>query len=161
MQNILIQKIFCTATKSNTYVYNVSSHQVVKSIHGLQLYSAAFTRLLLNEKMLDACEDIMETPNILLHHTKAHSKPPNTGSPFPMHQVMKILTHFSSLMDYFADMQQYIVTFTVYNWYHMNKGKKACIDRKRREKCLLHITSWNSSAQFFKILPLQRWAVES
>ncbi|KAK8406528.1 hypothetical protein O3P69_007277 [Scylla paramamosain] len=58
----------------------------VKSIHGLQMYSAAFTRLLLNEKLLDACEDIMETPNILLHHTKAHSKPPNTGSPFPMHQ---------------------------------------------------------------------------
>lgn len=62
--------------------------QEVKSIHGLQMYSAAFTRLLLNEKMLDACEDVMETPNILLHHTKAHSKPPGTGSPFPMHQVL-------------------------------------------------------------------------
>lgn len=58
----------------------------VKSIHGLQMYSAAYTRLLLNEKLLDACEDIMKTPNILLHHTKAHSKPPGTGSPFPMHQ---------------------------------------------------------------------------
>lgn len=60
--------------------------QEVKSIHGLQMYSATFTRLLLNKKLLDACEDVMETPNILLHHTKAHTKPPGTGSPFPMHQ---------------------------------------------------------------------------
>ncbi|KAK7080252.1 hypothetical protein SK128_003718 [Halocaridina rubra] len=58
----------------------------VQSIHGLQMYSAAYTRLLLNSKMLDACEDLMETQNILLHHTKAHTKPPGTGSPFPMHQ---------------------------------------------------------------------------
>lgn len=64
--------------------------QEVKSIHGLQMYSAAFTRLLLNKKMLDACEDIMETPNILLHHTKAHLKPPGSGSPFPMHQVLRL-----------------------------------------------------------------------
>lgn len=58
----------------------------VKSIHGLQMHSAVFTRLLLNQKLLDACEDVMETPNILLHHTKAHTKPPGIGSPFPMHQ---------------------------------------------------------------------------
>nr|XP_045599032.1 phytanoyl-CoA dioxygenase, peroxisomal-like [Procambarus clarkii]XP_045599043.1 phytanoyl-CoA dioxygenase, peroxisomal-like [Procambarus clarkii]XP_045599053.1 phytanoyl-CoA dioxygenase, peroxisomal-like [Procambarus clarkii]XP_045599061.1 phytanoyl-CoA dioxygenase, peroxisomal-like [Procambarus clarkii] len=58
----------------------------VKSIHGLQMHSSVFTHLLLNKKMLDVCEDLMETPNILLHHTKAHTKPPGTGSPFPMHQ---------------------------------------------------------------------------
>ncbi|XP_047470682.1 phytanoyl-CoA dioxygenase, peroxisomal-like isoform X1 [Penaeus chinensis] len=58
----------------------------VQSIHGLQMHSAAFTRLLLHEKMLDACEDVMNTSDILLHHTKAHLKPPGTGSPFPMHQ---------------------------------------------------------------------------
>ncbi len=28
----------------------------------------------------------MDTPNILLHHTKAHLKPRSTGAPFPMHQ---------------------------------------------------------------------------
>ncbi|XP_076057463.1 phytanoyl-CoA dioxygenase, peroxisomal-like [Oratosquilla oratoria] len=58
----------------------------VKSIHGMQMFSDAYTRLLLNKKLLDACEDIMDTSNILLHHTKAHLKPPGTGSPFPMHQ---------------------------------------------------------------------------
>ena len=51
-----------------------------------QLHSAAFTKILLHPKLLDAVEDIMENPNIVLHHTKAHYKPPNTGAPFPMHQ---------------------------------------------------------------------------
>ncbi len=40
----------------------------------------------MNEKLLDACEDIMDTPNIILHHTKAHLKPPEHGAPYPMHQ---------------------------------------------------------------------------
>ncbi|XP_011303461.1 phytanoyl-CoA dioxygenase, peroxisomal-like [Fopius arisanus] len=58
----------------------------VKSVHALQLHSAAFTRLLMHPRLLDALEDIMETPNILLHHTKAHLKPPETGAPYLMHQ---------------------------------------------------------------------------
>ena len=52
------------------------------------MHSAIYTKLLLHKKMMDFCEDVMDTPNILLHHTKAHLKPPGTGSPFPMHQVI-------------------------------------------------------------------------
>ncbi|XP_069676048.1 phytanoyl-CoA dioxygenase, peroxisomal-like [Periplaneta americana] len=58
----------------------------VLSIHNLQFHSAVFTRLITNKKLLDALEDIMDTPNILLHHTKAHLKPPSKGSPFLVHQ---------------------------------------------------------------------------
>ncbi|KAL7645165.1 UNVERIFIED_CONTAM: hypothetical protein RMT77_003543 [Armadillidium vulgare] len=58
----------------------------VKSIHAFQMHSAVFTRTILHDKLLDACEDVMGTPNVLLHHTKSHLKPPGTGSPFPMHQ---------------------------------------------------------------------------
>lgn len=58
----------------------------MKSIHNLQMHSAAFARLLLHQRMLDAVEDIMESPNILLHHTKAHLKPPEKGAPYLMHQ---------------------------------------------------------------------------
>nr|XP_053651707.1 uncharacterized protein LOC128701819 isoform X2 [Cherax quadricarinatus] len=73
----------------------------VKSIHGLQMHSAVFTRLLLHQKLLDACEDVMETPNILLHHTKAHTKPPGIGSPFPMHQVCCTTLDLLVLVHYF------------------------------------------------------------
>lgn len=65
----------------------------VQSIHGLQTHSAAFTKVLLNDRLLDACESIMKTPNILLHHTKAHTKPPGKGSPFPMHQDYPYMAH--------------------------------------------------------------------
>nr|CAD7602954.1 unnamed protein product [Timema genevievae] len=58
----------------------------VLSIHNLQFHSAVFTKVLNNERLLDALEDIMGTPNILLHHTKAHLKPPEKGAPFVMHQ---------------------------------------------------------------------------
>ena len=42
--------------------------------------------MLLKNNLLDAVEKIMGTEDILLHHTKAHVKPPGKGSPFPMHQ---------------------------------------------------------------------------
>lgn len=58
----------------------------VHSIHNLQFHSATFMRLLMHDKMLAACSDVMNTDNILLHHTKAHVKPPGRGSPYPMHQ---------------------------------------------------------------------------
>jgi len=58
----------------------------VKSVHNLQMHSAAFTRLLMHPKLLDAIEDIMDSPDILLHHTKAHFKPPEKGAPYLMHQ---------------------------------------------------------------------------
>ncbi|XP_012273386.1 uncharacterized protein LOC105695918 [Orussus abietinus] len=58
----------------------------VKSIHGLQMHSAVFTRLITHPKLLDALEDIMDTKDILLHHTKAHIKPPEKGAPYLMHQ---------------------------------------------------------------------------
>ena len=50
------------------------------------MHSSIFTNLLMHPKLLDAVEDIMETENIILHHTKAHLKPPEKGAPFPMHQ---------------------------------------------------------------------------
>ena len=59
----------------------------VSAIHNLQYHSAVFSRLIMNKKLLDALEDVMGTPDILLHHTKAHMKPPEKGAPYLMHQV--------------------------------------------------------------------------
>lgn len=58
----------------------------VKSIHNLQMHSAVFSRFIMHPKLLDALEDIMDTNDILLHHTKAHIKPPENGAPYLMHQ---------------------------------------------------------------------------
>ncbi|KAJ9589693.1 hypothetical protein L9F63_017099, partial [Diploptera punctata] len=58
----------------------------VSAIHNLQYHSAVFSRLMMNNNLLDALEDVMDTPDILLHHTKAHLKPPQKGAPYLMHQ---------------------------------------------------------------------------
>ncbi|XP_026748432.2 phytanoyl-CoA dioxygenase, peroxisomal-like [Galleria mellonella] len=62
------------------------SPYTVKGLHNLQYHSAAFGKFLYNEGLLDALEDVMETKNIILHHTKAHLKPPDKGAAYPMHQ---------------------------------------------------------------------------
>ncbi|XP_015518742.1 probable alpha-ketoglutarate-dependent hypophosphite dioxygenase [Neodiprion pinetum] len=58
----------------------------VKAIHNLQMHSSVFTRVIMNSKLLDAMEDVLGTPDVLLHHTKAHIKPPENGAPYLMHQ---------------------------------------------------------------------------
>lgn len=58
----------------------------VLSIHSLQNHAGIFTKMLLNDGLLDAIQQITRSGNILLHHTKAHVKPPDKGSSFPMHQ---------------------------------------------------------------------------
>ncbi|XP_068619217.1 probable alpha-ketoglutarate-dependent hypophosphite dioxygenase [Battus philenor] len=62
------------------------SPYTVKGIHNLQFHHAVFGRVLYNDSLLDALEDIMGTENIMLHHTKAQFKPPEKGASYPMHQ---------------------------------------------------------------------------
>jgi len=63
-----------------------TKNTTVLSIHNLQCHSAEFTRMLTNENLANAVSRLLGSPNILLHHTKAHVKPPERGSPFPAHQ---------------------------------------------------------------------------
>ena len=60
--------------------------------HDVQFQSAAFTRLLANKKLAEAASDIIG-PNVQLHHTKMFIKPPEKGSPFPMHQDAPFFPH--------------------------------------------------------------------
>ena len=60
--------------------------------HDVQFQSATFTRMLVNEKFTEAAADIIG-PNVQLHHTKMFIKPPEKGSPFPMHQDSPFFPH--------------------------------------------------------------------
>jgi ectoine hydroxylase-related dioxygenase (phytanoyl-CoA dioxygenase family) len=61
--------------------------------HNVQFYSAAFTRLIVDDRFTAAASALMETPNVQLHHTKMFIKPPERGSPFPMHQDCPFFPH--------------------------------------------------------------------
>lgn len=61
--------------------------------HNVQFYCAAFTRLLTDPRFTDICAACMGTENVQLHHTKMFIKPPEKGSPFPMHQDAPFFPH--------------------------------------------------------------------
>lgn len=60
--------------------------------HDVQFQSAAFSRLLLNDRLTSVAADILG-PNVQLHHTKMFIKPPEKGSPFPLHQDSPFFPH--------------------------------------------------------------------
>lgn len=61
--------------------------------HDTQFYSAAFTRLLVDDRLTAVAASIIGSPNVQLHHNKLFIKPPEKGSPFPMHQDYPYFPH--------------------------------------------------------------------
>lgn len=55
------------------------------AMHDLHLYSQAWSLAVANPKLIEALSQLLG-PNIELHHTTLHIKPPQTGHPFPLHQ---------------------------------------------------------------------------
>ena len=65
----------------------------LKHCHDVQFYSAAFGKLLVDPRFTDVAAAVMGTPNVQLHHTKLFIKPPEKGSPFPLHQDHPFFPH--------------------------------------------------------------------
>lgn len=69
----------------------------VLSIHNMQYHSSVFTKMLVHPKLTEAVADLIG-PNVQLHHTKLHVKPPKKGSPFPLHQDYDYFPHEKDTM---------------------------------------------------------------
>ena len=65
--------------------------------HNAQYQSAAFTRLIVDPRLTDPMADLIG-PNVQLHHTKMFIKPPERGTPFPMHQDWPYFPHENHTM---------------------------------------------------------------
>jgi phytanoyl-CoA hydroxylase len=64
----------------------------IEHSHDVHFRSAAFTRLMVDPRLIAICTDIIG-PNVQLHHNKMFIKPPERGSPFPMHQDYPYFPH--------------------------------------------------------------------
>jgi len=71
----------------------VAEKTTILHCHNVQFFSAAFTRLLTDERIVGRTADLIGSPNVQLHHTKMFIKPPEKGSPFPMHQDYPYFPH--------------------------------------------------------------------
>lgn len=65
--------------------------------HDIQFRSAAFTRLLVDPRLTGVFTSLIG-PNVQLHHNKMFIKPPERGSPFPMHQDYGYFPHRGTSM---------------------------------------------------------------
>ena len=62
------------------------------AMHDLHYYSDAWMRAVTNSRLTAAIADLIG-PNVELHHSTMHIKPPQTGHPFPMHQDNPFYRH--------------------------------------------------------------------
>ena len=60
--------------------------------HDVQFQSAAFFKLLVDDRLTSIASDIIG-PNVQLHHNKMFIKPSEKGSPFPLHQDAPFFPH--------------------------------------------------------------------
>ena len=60
--------------------------------HDVQFHSAIFGQMLLDTRLTSLMQDVIG-PNVQLHHCKMFIKPPEKGSPFPMHQDHPYFPH--------------------------------------------------------------------
>jgi ectoine hydroxylase-related dioxygenase (phytanoyl-CoA dioxygenase family) len=70
---------------------------VLEHSHDVQFRSAAFSRLLVDPRLTEVFTDLIG-PNVQLHHNKMFIKPPERGSPFPMHQDYGYFPHKGNSM---------------------------------------------------------------
>ncbi|MCL5274607.1 MAG: phytanoyl-CoA dioxygenase family protein [Chloroflexi bacterium] len=70
----------------------IEAKSKLTAMHDLQFYSAAWMRAVTHPRMAEAMVDLLG-PNVELHHSTLHIKPPSTGQPFPMHQDHPFYMH--------------------------------------------------------------------
>lgn len=71
---------------------DVEQRSMLTHLHDLHFYSRAWCDAVTNPRLAEAISDLIG-PNVELHHTTLHCKPPETGMPFPMHQDSPFYQH--------------------------------------------------------------------
>lgn len=71
---------------------DTSEKSKLTHLHDLHFYSDAWCRAMLNSGLTASLADLLG-PNVELHHTTLHMKPPQTGHPFPLHQDNAFYEH--------------------------------------------------------------------
>lgn len=62
------------------------------AMHDLHMYADSWLKCVTDAKLVAALTDVLG-PDVELHHSTMHVKPPETGHPFPMHQDMAFYVH--------------------------------------------------------------------
>lgn len=121
------------------------------SMHDLQLYTEAWNRAVHHERLCDSLADLLG-PNVELHHTTLHAKPPETGHPFPMHQDWAFYQHSDG---------RYIDVLVHLDDTNETNGEIRFLDGSHRLGGLEHVTKKRNGEGCTPHLPTDQWKLES
>ena len=120
------------------------------AMHDLHFYSAPWMRAITSPKVAAIMADLLG-PNVELHHSTMHVKPPSTGHPFPMHQDDPFYTHENG---------EYIdVLVHLDDTFHAN-GEIRFLDGSHRLGAIKHVTE-TDQGRCTPHLPFEHYALES
>jgi len=77
-------------------INKIDTNTTVVHTHNVQIYSAVWLRAFLQPRFLEFSRAVLNSPDVILHHSKLFQKPAEKGAPFPMHQDW---SYFPSIKD--------------------------------------------------------------
>jgi phytanoyl-CoA hydroxylase len=119
------------------------------AMHDLHFYSEPWMRAVTNPTLTGAMADLLG-PDVELHHSTMHVKPPETGHPFPMHQDWAFYPH--------ADGRYVDVLIHLDDTRHEN-GEIRFLDGSHRHGALEHVTV-TPEGPCTPHLPTDRWKLD-
>lgn len=119
------------------------------AMHDLSQYSEPWMKAVTNPRLVGAMVDLLG-PNVELHHSTMHVKPPETGHPFPMHQDWAFYQH--------ADGRYVDVLVHLDDTRHEN-GEIRFLPGSHKQGALEHVTQ-TPEGPCTPHLPTDRWKLD-
>ena len=120
------------------------------AMHDLHFYSQAWMRAVTHPDLTEAVGDLLG-PNVELHHSTMHIKPPSTGHPFPMHQDNPFYAH--------TDGRYVDVLVHIDDTCHEN-GEIRFLDGSHKQGALEHVTKLADGTGCTPHLPTDQYRLE-
>ena len=120
------------------------------AMHDLQLFAQSWAAAVQNDRLCDAMADLLG-PNVELHHSTLHAKPPETGHPFPMHQDWAFYQHADG---------RYVDVLVHLDDTNAENGEIRFLDGSHRLGALEHVTAFPDGTPCTPHLPTDKWHLE-
>ncbi|MBS05363.1 MAG: phytanoyl-CoA dioxygenase [Gammaproteobacteria bacterium] len=120
------------------------------ALHDLHRYSRAWCDAVCHPPLAGAVADLIG-PNVELHHTTLHAKPPQTGHPFPMHQDWAFYKHVG---------QRFVDCLVHLDDTNDTNGCIRILDGSHRNGSLAHVESNPDGSACTPHLPTDAWRLD-
>lgn len=120
------------------------------AMHDLHFYSDAWCRAVTHPRLAAAMSDLLG-PDVELHHSTMHIKPPETGHPFPMHQDNPFYEHENG---------NYVDVLVHLDDTRHENGEIRFLDGSHRLGPLEHITRMQDGSPCTPHLPVDQYRLE-